>query len=399
MTWNAEEILPTLDFARDNGTEGLLHAQSVLDSLLQSVQAPVQLEAFSSSPYRYLAASICLLLTTLGLLLGSARPHLRWTVLQLASVGMAIVFTTGGFDVLLPRPTAHNILVEVAPRASEQNTVLLSAHYDSKTEPFDYVTRTILLLATLAAVPLALVAQHRIRRRRRRWMATLPAVLLVLSMSLQGSGRWSGVGRSHGIRDNAAACALLAELCSRALHRPLEHTRLQFAWWAGEEIGAQGSQAWAQHHVGELPDAVLNLELIGAGPDLAVGMHEWTARGLRSPDPELLQWFETHSNPSPRVVPVPILTDAGAFLAAGVPALTLLNLPATQRWPRGMHSAKDAMGALNQEGLSRTRDALLAVLLHLDTPARAAAPAGGDAQPHVERQTRAHRPPLLQSAP
>jgi hypothetical protein len=399
MTWTAEDLLPSLDFARENGTEGLLRAQTALDSILQSAQAPVQLEPFSSSPHRFVAASLCLLVVAACIVLGSARPHLRWTLVQLVCLGVALVFVTGGFDVLLPHTSSRNLLVEVAPRSTELQTVMLSAHYDSKTEPFDHVTRSVLLLAMFLLIPFAAVAQHRIEQPLQRWLVSLPAAVVVTLMAVQGLGSIAPIERSHGMRDNATACALIAELCSRALHQPLEHTRLQFAWWAAEEIGAQGSQAWVQHHAGELPDVVLNLELIGAGERLAVGGLEWTDRGLRRPDAELVQWLAAFDEPTLRILSAPMITDAGPFLSSGTRALTLLNLPRQLRWPRGMHSASDALSAVDLDGLDRTRDTVLALLLHLDAQREALRPAPADHRPAAVRQASAHPSPLLQSAP
>lgn len=366
MALSAEEILPLLDFPRENATAGLAHGQAVLDSLLQSVNiAPVS-ETFSSSPHRLVAAGICLALVLMALAVGCGSRQLRWRIVAIFGLGLALVFASGSFDALLPHAPATNLLVDIAPSGTEIRTVMLSAHYDSKTEPFDHTARGGMILAIVLMLPLAFWAQFRQRTRKRRLAYSMPALLVLSLAALQTLTAPLVRERSHGIRDNAAACALLLELCSRAAHRPLEHTRLQFAWWAGEEIGAQGSAVWVQRHPTDLPDYLLNLEAIGSGGDLSIGGHEWTGRSWRKPSEELAQQLDTLGPRPLRRLQIPLLSDAGPFLGMGAAGITLLNLPADSRWPHALHSKADRMESLHQPGLDATRTLLLKSLLYLD---------------------------------
>jgi hypothetical protein len=288
-------------------------------------------------------------------------------------LALSVACASGGFDALLPHATANNLIVEIAPSGTATHSVLLSAHYDSRTDPFDHVVRSAILAAILLLLPLALVAQFRQPGIRRRVAWSLPAIIALSLATVQTLAPAVITNRSHGMRDNAAACALLVELCSRAAHRPLEHTRLYFAWWAAEEIGAQGSAAWVQRYPSELPDYVLNLEAIGSGDDVAIGALEWTGRSWQQPSASLATLVDSSTMGPVRRLRAPLLSDAGPFLGIGTPAITVLNLPRTARWPRRLHSKADRLESLHLNGLDATRTLLLESLRSLDTwPAPAA---------------------------
>jgi hypothetical protein len=267
------------------------------------------------------------------------------------------------FDTILPRVTQTNLHVLVEPRERAVQEVLLGAHYDSKTEAFDHVERTWVLAAAAAASAAAGLGIAR-NLRFARATAVIAALLLACLGFNWSAGRW--LPPSRGMADDAAACALLLELASRAAHQPLVHTRLRFVWWSGEEVGAQGSAAFAQRLDPTAPRLVLNLEAIGAGPDLAYAGLEWTGRGLARPSPDLVRAFDAAARAPVRALAFPVRTDLGAFRARGTPGLTLLNMPAGARSVRGLHRDDDRIERIESRGIARTRDVLVRFLLAHD---------------------------------
>jgi len=369
MSLIAEDVVRLLDFPRENATDGLLQGQAVLDSLLHSVGAPLVTTTFQCSPYRTIAMGICLLIAGAMLLLGCQWRQRRWWIATGASLFLALIFVAGGFDAVLPRVAQPSLLVEVPPTGSTLTTVMLSAHFDTKTEPFDHVGRGILLLALVLSLSLAFAGQLWGKRRALRWALTVPATVTLLLAAFQGIGGFLTGDRSHGIRDNAVACALLLEFADRAVQRPLVHTRLQFAWWSGEEVGAQGSRRWAHLNIAALPDLLVNLESIGAGEKLAVSELEWTGRSLRRTDERLRRQLEEVAGAPVRRISAPLVTDAGPFLDLGVAGLTILNLPRNSRWLRGLHSHADELSGMHSAGIEASRVMLFELLKSLDAPA------------------------------
>ena len=58
-------------------------------------------------------------------------------------------------------------------------------------------------------------------------------------------------------------------------------------------------------------------------------------------------------------------------MRTGIPALTLLNMPADARFVRDLHSARDRLEAVDERGIEATREVLYRMLLEIDRAAAA----------------------------
>jgi hypothetical protein len=290
----------------------------------------------------------------------------RWLAAAAAALLLAAAAGAGGLDTLLPATRQASLQVVLEPSGPARSEVVLTAHYDSKTELFDHVQRSI-VFGVAGALTLAMVIGVARGKRAARPLALAAALaLLLLAGHLQGHRLVRD--HSHGIVDDGAACALLVEIATHM--QRLQHTRVRCVWFAGEEAGAQGSIAFVRDMHGFASDPrprVVNLEGVGAGPDLAFAAHEWTRAGLRAADAQLAVDIRRAARGELRHLSLPVLTDAGPFLAADLAAVTLLNLPQGASTIRGLHSGRDRMAALDARGLDATRAVLAAFLAETDS--------------------------------
>ena len=263
----AEAWLRALEFPRPNGTASLDSARAFLESSLTAAGLdPVSLP-FQCHPDRALAVAVVLLLSALLLALTKWRRSRTLAILTLAFWIVAIGCGRGSFDFALPARAQASLRVSVDCAAAKRREVLLLAHYDTKTEPLDHVARTLLIAVALVSCSLAWAFLLR-RRGPLTWLLPVALMALVGLAAQLALGRWLPA-RSSGIVDDAGACVLLADLATQLQHTPLQHTRVHFLWTSGEEVGAQGAAAMAQRAEIRAVDGFINLEGIGAGPDLA----------------------------------------------------------------------------------------------------------------------------------
>jgi hypothetical protein len=362
----AEDLVARLDFPRD-AAPGLERARVVLEELLsQAGVVPERLPFDCRTGRADLGAALCAVAAA-GVLAAGWRSSRRLLAASLATLGLAMAGLGGGLDGLLPATEQTSLQVTIEPRAVARTEIVVGAHYDTKTEPLDHVGRAVLFAGAAIAWGAAALAIAT-RRRGRRLGAGVAALGLGLVAAQLAGGRLL-TARSHGILDDGAAAALLVEMAARADAEPPAATRLRFVWWAGEEVGAQGSDAYFEAWATLLPRQLVNLECIGAGPELAATVREWAGWRPRACDAGLVAALAEAADAPMHRLGVPILTDAGSALRRGVPATTLLTLPAGRGAVRGLHGAGDRASALDPRGIAAARRTLGAFLARADAEA------------------------------
>ena len=385
----ADSLLPRLDFPRD-GTAGLERGREILTEALRGAGIAPLPGHFAAHPERawlaglaFLASGLCALGGGLGRNpRGRAwRPTLGPSALLSAALGLLALH--GAFDPLLPPTQQVNVSAVIEPRGAVRQEILLVAHYDSKTEWLDHLSRGALAgaVALVAGAALACAAIEnratRAARRasprppgRRRWLLPVLAAAAGIGSILLGANFLSGRflrERSHGIVDDGAACALLVELASASRIQPPTGTRLHFLWSAAEEIGGQGSAAAVRAAAGRMPEAVLNLECLGAGSTLGVAGMEWTGRGLARSDGGLAQALAAAAPCRLQRLLIPIVSDAGPWRRGRVRAITLLGIGSHGLPARGLHGPQDRLAGLDPAALDRVRRTVRAFLSACDS--------------------------------
>ncbi len=145
---------------------------------------------------------------------------------------------------------------------------------------------------------------------------------------------------------------------------------------SGEEIGVQGSWAYAARRFAEVPTvptAAINLEFLGASREFAVFKGETFVTESYPPDPYLVSTVDAVHREQ-LGLPLwttwyPAATDARSFLAHGVPAMTLLNALPGHALPRGMHSAEDNQDRIEPGALDAALDLLEETVRRIDASA------------------------------
>ncbi len=382
LAWS--DLLPRLtEQPRENGTAAIHDTAAWLVETLQHLGLDVTTVAYTAHPYRLRLAGALALLG--GLLYAWCLRRRRPLGALFIAVGMPALLLLE-LDRYVPivswiGATPQHHVVARLPAQQATQRLILSAHYDTKTDLLDHVQRAPIELLGLPVTALMIVAAAWAARRRHR-TGPLPRVarIAVWTAPLYGLGLFASLSagalvpaRSPGALDDGAAVAVLLRLAER-LHAagPLPRTEVEIALLSGEEIGVHGSWEYARQRFSappDLPTAVVNLEFIGASPDLATfGSEKFSLRSF-PPDPRLLGLLDAVHHQQ-RQKPLYVTwygaaTDARSFLAYGIPALTLVSDLPGHALPRGMHAATDSPDRVDREALDAT-------LAYLDAVVRAA---------------------------
>ncbi len=358
---------------RENGSDALAATARLLHTQLANLGWQPSTHVYTAYPYEARILGALLLLLSLAYTLSMWTRRFGWAAL-LPLFGLAVAFLQlewhwplGWFAAV----EQQNIIATLSPAEPKQR-LILSAHFDTKTDFLDHVARApvfvlgIPLTVLMVAIALAsyvgfhagnFTPARRALARLLGWASLLYGTAAFLALSAGGLMR----ERSPGVLDDGAACAVLLRLAETLAARPPAHTEVRFVFFSGEEIGAQGSRALvAEEGAGgkpALPERVVNLDPIGASTDFAVLAREralfWSYRA----DPEVVGLLD-RAHQRLRKKPIPVLdlsglTDAWSFLRAGRPAATVLNPVPRFGIPRGLHSAQDRaeripLGALEE---------------------------------------------------
>jgi len=372
---------------RENGTEALHATARFLFETLERAGLDVALVRYDAQPWTLRLAGVLALVG--GLLYwrllraGRARGALGVAVavplLLLAQLEWQLpVFGWIGAE------SQDHVLARRPARKAEQR-LILAAHYDTKTDALDHVARAPVDTLALPVIPLmlagALAAAWAARRAQRpRWIALLVGLA---AWSAAGYGIATFVAlssgafvhaRSPGALDDGGACAVLVRVAEELARRPaLARTEVEVLLLSAEEVGVQGSWAYAEQRFGsppELPTYVVNLEGIGASSELAIlGSERFTLRSFE-PDARVVALLDACHRASfgtpLEVTAFGGATDARSFLAHGIPAATLVSREPGRQVPRGLHSVRDSRSRLDEAALDASVTYLLAVIASAD---------------------------------
>ena len=383
------ELMGLFSTPRPNGSAGERRVREETVRWLEARGVPVTRHPFRQYPYFYEATGVWTILsrTLLALAVGL---EWGWWALGVALVGLAGGLVDARWHVpLVTWPgarTGQNLIIRLGPEDADRE-VVLSAHYDTKTELLDHRRRDFLLRHLRTGMALTLLVGLLEPARALLapahplpafWLHILALVLALPMLALAwGLGLHLSLGRfvtpSQGAVDNGAACVILLKLAERLARAPdaFDRTRVTIALFTGEEVDRQGSRAWVQDRTWPLPVRAVNLELMAQNSDYVLWQRDGGVFHTLPASPELNRLLadavtEITGKP-PRAAPV-IHSDAASFLAAGVPAATLGTWDSVWK-DAGLHRPTDNLSRIVLPRLPEGVDILQALLHRLDRDA------------------------------
>lgn len=333
-----------LSTPRPNGSPGEKATCRALCDWLASHAITHRIHTFTQYPYYFEFIGVWIILSR-TLLATAIWFHWGWWAFAIALVGLI----GGAVDVAFRIPlvcwpgscTGRNILIEFEP-AEVKKEVIISAHYDSKTELLDHRQRMFFLknvrlgifLTFLLGVfgPLDIYLQNRNASLADvvYWCGVgLTIILLILAWGL---GLNLSIGRllpqSPGAADNGAACAILLGLAHEFAGGSfsLKNTRVTLALFTGEEINMQGSRAYVLNRAWDLPATGINLEAMAQNGDYVIWKQDGSIFKLEDTCPRVSQAVARAAQQVTMRKPLPagpIISDGSSFLAAGIPTAVL----------------------------------------------------------------------------
>jgi hypothetical protein len=295
---------------------------------------------------------------------------------------IAIAAVLGGlldtaFDIPLitwPGKTiGHNILIEF-DTPNPKRELVISAHYDSKTELFDHHTRMFFVKNIRVGIVFAILSGILAGVENNLpylWLNAAHFISVLLTVPLLflawGLGLNLALGRlrrepSQGAVDNGAACAILLGLAQQIADGkiPLENMRLTLALFGGEEVNMQGSRAYVLGREWSLPAAALNLEIMAQDGEYVFWEQDGTSLKLFSTDAVLNQVISKSVEQvtgHPARPAGPINSDGYSFIRAKIPVTTLGTYDKKLE-SRGLHLPSDNLDRVKMERLPEAVDIL-----------------------------------------
>lgn len=378
-----DELLAHLaDQPRENGDGVIRETAEYLLGVFRDAGIDAEIVTYMAHPYRLRLAGVVILLGTLAFVVCM---RVRRPAAALAIAIFLPLALLADLDFYLPvfgwigRTEQQHVEARLGP-ADPQQILILSAHFDSKTDLFDHVERAPVdylgLPVTLVLIGAAASALRRgnsdMPSRLARWSIPVAAVYGIASFAVLTGGAFVGQ-RSHGALDDGAACATLVRVAERLALSPPQRTAVHVLLLSGEEAGVQGSWEYARTRFAtapRVPTRVINMEFFGAAPDLAVFKRERFSLTSYPADPGLLSRIDrVHRRRRGKPVHVTwygAATDARSFLAHGIPALTILSDLPGHALARHMHSDYDRRDRIDAKVLGETAEFLLQLVEEMD---------------------------------
>jgi len=363
------QLMRILSQPRPSGSATEQETIQALQSWLTERGLPYRLQSFPLYPYFFVSIGVWMILAH-TLLAVAIWLRWGWVVTFIAMLGILGGLLDTSFDIPLVtwvgKTTGQNILIEF-DTPDPKYELVISAHYDSKTELLDHHVRAFfvrnLRFGIAMAVMLGIMSPLRlyIPTPWADWMhltsivLTIPLLFLVWGLGLNLSlGRLRGEP-SQGAVDNGAACAILLGLAQQVAGGQCTHenTRLILALFGGEEVNMQGSRAYALGRKWPLPAAALNLEIMGQNGDYVYWEMDGMSLKLFPTDKAL---NHTISESVASVVgrsaqPASVINSDGySFMRVGIPVATLGTYD-TNLQERGFHLPTDNLSRVKMERL------------------------------------------------
>lgn len=380
------ELMAVLSRPRPNGSAAIRETRSALINWMDSRRIPHRQQRFKLYPYFFECIGVWLILSR-TLLVWAVWARWSWLTLLVAILGLI----GGVIDVVMHWPVItwpggridENILIEF-PSTRAENEVILSAHYDTKTELLDHRQRLFFLknlkpgmlltlaLGVLSIIDVRITEAGSIAAPIFHWFVVilcLPMLFLAWGLGLNLTlGRL--IRPSQGAADDGAACAILLGLAKRIScgDIQLDRTNVTLALFTGEEVNMQGSRAYIRGREWSLPTQAINLEVMAQDGEYVYWEQDGFSLHLEpttnSINKRVIQAITLVTSKPPLAVG-PVNSDGYSFLAAGIPATTIGTYDKKLR-DCGFHRPTDNLDRVVMSRLEEGIEILMNILRDCD---------------------------------
>jgi hypothetical protein len=380
------ELMRVLSIPRPNGSTAAEETCRALGDWLTRQKIAYRIHTFRLYPYFIEGLGLWIILSStllvLSILLRLGWPALLVVGVSLLGITLAGIFTT--FGISWPGAgRGKNIVIEFEPPQIEQE-IVLSAHYDTKTELLDHKQRAFftrglklsvalaLLLGVVGLVDRALLARVSGWTDIAFWAGIgLGSIVLFLAWGL-GLNLTLGrlIAPSQGAIDNGAACAILLDVADRLARREisLQRTKVTLALFAGEEVGMQGSRAYVRSRDWPRPAVAINLEIMAQDGDYVIWERDGNVLRSMPTTPALNQAVVSavmDVTGKPACFIESLTSDGFSFLSAGIPT-AVLGTYHSQMGGGGLHRPSDNLARVVMRRLPEGVEVLARLLRRYD---------------------------------
>jgi hypothetical protein len=363
------ELMRILSRPRPSGSVAERESIRALQNWLAARKLPCRLQPFTLYPYFFICIGLWMICAH-TLLAVSVWLQWGWATSLIAVLGILGGLLDTAFDIPLVtwfgKTTGQNILIEFdVPNPKRE--LVISAHYDSKTELFDHHVRYFFVRNLRFGIGLAILLGILAPLQKYlpvSWVGPVHILSVVLTVPLLflvwGLGLNLSLGRlrrnpSQGAVDNGAACAVLLGLAQHIAdgNVPLENTRLTLALFGDEEVNMQGSRAYALGREWKFPAAALNLEIMAQDGDYVFWEQDGMSLKLFPTDTRLNQAVSeavAKVTGKPAQPAGPINSDGYSFIRANIPVTTLGTYDSKLQ-ERGFHLPSDNLSRVKMAKL------------------------------------------------
>ncbi len=377
------ELMSILSRPRPNGSQALRETCNSLCTWLDAHHIPHKLHTYQARPYLLETMGAWLIVSQL-LLDVSIWLRWGWPTILIAVISLVVMqLEAKEFPVLswLGRGQSENIVISFAPLQPPQREIILSAHYDSKTELLDHHQRAFLLrrLPLAAGLTLLLGILGLIDEFLGQSSNFAYFIGIVLSIPhlilMSGMGANFLFGRlaqpSQGAVDNGASCAILLNIADWLANQriSLKETAVTIVLFSGEEVAAQGSTAYVSDRKLSLPTIALNLELCGQnGPYIAWEKYGGSSAPIYQATPAMTEAVAAAVSRFDKeftIIEGPVGTDTVPFLAAGIAAISLGTMD-RKLGVEGLHRPTDNLERVVVSCMPETTEIVAHILAQYD---------------------------------
>ena len=380
------KLMEILSLPRPNGSQALKKTRKKLSAWLDEHNICHQVQTFKLYPYFLEIGGIWLLLTQV-LLVYSIWKQWGWVSIVISLVSLLVsILETRGTPILsqLISDVGENIVIEFEPAKEVRQELILSAHYDSKTEllserwanffmaklPIGMLLSIVLGLFGVVGwfMPDSAEAGSSLIYYT-SLVLTVPLLLIFTPIGINFIfGQWGKP--SEGAIDNGAATAILMDVASRIANaHSTNYTKLTIVVFCGEETVVQGSRAYVRQRDFPYSTYALNLELMGQNGDYVIWEKIGDPFGSFPTDHNLNRTLELlveeHNDSKLVFHSGPVGTDTLPFIQAGIPSTSFASLD-TKLGFSGLHRPIDNFDRVAFHKLTNTSRILMTLLDQTD---------------------------------